>query len=51
MFCAYLPVFFEGAYYGGVPEDVKNLSLGAICIFIKGQGSRDGDSSLRGTKA
>ena len=35
----------------GVPEDVRNLSLGAICIFIKGQGFHDGDSSLRVTKA
>jgi hypothetical protein len=52
MFCAYLPIFFffEGAFMG-VPEDVRNLSLGAICIFIKGQGFHDGDSSLRVTKA
>jgi hypothetical protein len=35
----------------GVPEDVRNLSLRAICIFIEGQGSHDGDSNLRGTKA
>jgi len=24
-----------------VPDDVRNLSLGEICIFIRGQGSRD----------
>jgi hypothetical protein len=42
--------FFRGGFMGA-PEDVRNLSLGAICIFIKGWGSCDGDPSLRGTKA